>query len=144
MAAPIYQICSHPIIKEHIQPDRLSITVCQVRKWDDTDPIGSGDKVVKRLTSQAHAHQSDTIEIFEYHQVELSWQVKDVGLRKLGYLRSLDAPLGCTLCPARGGSHGLERCFPDETMIGTNLDLTVKAVNVTDVEKVEDRRDIKF
>jgi hypothetical protein len=29
-------------------------------------------------------------------------------------------------------------------MIGTNLDLTVKAVNVTDVEKVEDRRDIKF
>jgi hypothetical protein len=121
-----------------MQPDRLSVTVCHVRKWDDTDPIGSGDKVVKRLTSQAHAHQSDTIKIFKYHQVKLSWQAEDVGLRKLGYLRSLDAPLGCTLCSARDVSHGLERCFPNVTMVGMNLNLAVQAVNVIDVENVEE------
>ena len=141
MAAPIYQICSHPIIKEHIQPDRLSITVCQIRKWNNIDSIGSGDKVVKRLTSQAHAHQSDTIEIFKYHQVELSWQAEDVGLRRLGYLRSLDSALRSTLCTARGGSHGFEPCFPDGVMVGTNMDLIVRVVNVIGVVET---RDIKF
>jgi hypothetical protein len=140
MATPIYQVWPHPFIEEHIQPDRLPVAVGQLRKWNNTDPIASSNEVIKRLTGQAHAHQSGAIEVLKYHQVELSRQVEDVGLRGLGYrlLRSLES----TLCTARGVSHGFEPCFPDGTMEGTNSDLAVRIVNAIDVDAVEEN--IKF